>query len=555
MKTRNFKIISHLFILGTFAMGLIACGGGGGAPATLAPAVPPVTISGTVTYTDYDIGAAGIIYTSEKTKAIRGAVVELRNSVGTVLLASANTSETGGYTFSAPANQSVSIVVKAALGTPAAPDTKVLDNTNSDALYALTKAVTTTTSNVTENFNAGSGYDGSSYTGLRASAPFAILDVIHQGRLFVLAADPTVVFPPLTVQWSAKNKTVANGDIKLGDGPGTSYNAPNLWLNGAPDLDTDEYDSTVIAHEWGHYVQEKLSASHSPGGDHTLNDILHPSLAFDEGFATAMGSMIMNDTTQINTLGAKQATGSVLTANIEADSVTDTDKSTAPPPPDTAFLLDGIYAEVSIIEIMWDLFDSGVNGAADDDNVALGFVPIFKVMTNGHKNTDALTSIYSFIHFLKLEVPASKDAIDVITGAENIDTVGADEYEKTPDSLYDLVTIDTPKALRTFNFFGPATEANLGGNKLFNFRYLKSTIPAQGCYTFTATPTGAAAATTDLVFAIGGVGTLNNNPVGVPEVLSVSLDPGPGVIQVGAFSDNALFSFTYALASSPTLCN
>lgn len=540
---------------------LSACGGGGGggtpaAPTTPAPAAN-VTVSGKVTYTDFNISAAGIDYANPTNKPIRGAVVELHNPLGTIVTA-ANTTETGGYSFSAPANSSVVIVVKAALGTATAPETRVINNTNGDALYTLTMPVTTVTSAVTTDFNAGSGWDtaSTSFTGTRASAPFAILDTIHQGRLFVQAADSAVVFPALSVQWSVTNKTATTQNIAIGDGPGTSYGDPNMWLNGAPNLDTDEYDSAVVAHEWGHYFQSKLGRSDNPGGDHTTGDIVHPSLAMDEGFATAMGSMITNDTSQINTFKFNPPMADVLLANIENDSRLDTDI-------DIAFTntsqLDGFYSEQSLIEVIWDLFDSGTEAG---DTVALGFTPLYKVMTNGHKATDAFTSIYSFIHFLKLEEPASSAAIDAILEAENISMAGADEFENPAVfKLYTPITVGATETddsdgdpLQTFDQWGAATTANSGGNKLLNFRFFKITIATEGCYTFTATPT----ANADLVFAPTGLdgGVVNEvESTTSPEVFSTDFEVGTHSIAIGAHSDDVFFTFGAAVAASPTLCD
>jgi hypothetical protein len=545
---------------------LSACGGGDATvaapttPTTPAPAAN-VTVSGKVTYTDFNISATGVDYANPTNMPIRGAVVELHNPLGTIVTA-ANTTETGSYSFSAPVNSSVVIVVKAALGTPTAPDTKVINNTNGDALYTLTMPVTTVTSAVATDFNAGSGWDtaSTSFTGTRASAPFAILDTIHQGRLFVQAADSAVVFPALSVQWSATNKTATTQKIAIGDGPGTSYGDPNMWLNGAPNLDTDEYDSAVIAHEWGHYFQSKLGRSDNPGGDHTTADIAHPSLAMDEGFATAMGSMIMNDTSQINTFKFNPPMADILLANIENDSrddeALDTDFT-------SASKLDGFYSEQSLIEIIWDLFDAGTEAG---DTVALGFTPLYKVMTNGHKETDAFTSIYSFIHFLRLEVPASSTAIDAILLAENIDMTGADEFENpnvfklyTPITVGVTATVDSDgDPLQTFSQWGKATTANNGGNKLINFRFFKIAITTEGCYTFTATPTGVSTAKADLVLSGTGLdGGVANEVESItnPEVFTTDLEIGSHSVAIGAFSDDAFFTFGAAVATSPTLCD
>ena len=53
--------------------------------------------------------------------------------------------------------------------------------------------------------HAASGWGGSSYTGTRSAAPFAILDVIYDGVQLVMSAAPSAVFPPLVVYWSPSN--------------------------------------------------------------------------------------------------------------------------------------------------------------------------------------------------------------------------------------------------------------------------------------------------------------------------------------------------------------
>jgi hypothetical protein len=547
---------------------LSACGGGGGAApaATTTPTTTAadVTVSGTVTYTDYEISDKGIDFVNPTNKPIRGAVVELHNPLGTIVTAS-NTTETGGYSFNnAPANSStISIVVKAALGTATAPDTKVINNTASDAIYSVVQSVTTVTRNVTSDFNAGSGWDTatSSYTSTRAAAPFAILDTIHQGRLFVQTADTAVVFPALNVQWSKDNKSVAATaqNVAIGDGPGTSFGEA-LWLNGSANLDTDEYDSAVIAHEWGHYFQDKLGRSDSIGGDHAGLNIVHPSLAMDEGFATAFGSMIMNDTSQINTFKTNPISADVLLADIENDLDSDTADTTAHT---INIKVSGFWSEQSIIEVMWDLFDSAPIGGSDDDTLALGFTPLYNVMTNGngYKNTPSFTSIYSFVYHLKIESPTNAAAIDTILANENIITSGnANEFENVDDySMYTNLTIGVIATqdsgqdnLTTFSNFGNATSANDGGNKLFNHRFFKYTIATAGCYTFTATPT----TTGDLTFAIAGIGSGNDIENATdPEIVSVDLKVGAGSAAIAALSDDVEFTFGMALASDTTLCD
>jgi hypothetical protein len=559
MKMVHLKVVIRLIIVGAASLGIVACGGGGGGSAApAAPAVPDVTVSGTVTYTSFKLSTAGIDYANPIEKPIRGAVVELQDASGKAL-ASTNSSETGGYSLAAPANSSVRVVVKAALGTPASPDTKVVDNTSNGALYATSMDVATATSNVSQSFNAGSGWDGTAYTGPRTAGPFAILDFIRQGQQLILSADSTVVFTPLTVNWSTKNKPTegktADGDI------GTSNYNPTekaLYILGAADIDTDEYDGHQIAHEWGHYFEANFSRSDSPGNTHAGGDILHPALAFGEAYGYALAGMILNDPLILDTSGVGQKDGSG-ERSLEAD----TDLDTAMHPSNKAFL-DGYYSENSVSEVLYDIFDSG---AADDDAVALGFTPIYKVLVNGQKNTKAFTTIFSFLHHLKREAPASAQAITALAARENIDTTSDDEFQNPTDTqlLFLYTTIDPAagqitldgegNVLGTRDTFGKSTPPE-PGNKLYNHRFFRSTVTTAGCYTLTVTPV-APTATADVAVTFAGNTTdldANDATTGaVVETVSDTFTEGElSVFSVRAFSDNVAFSVLFS--SAPSAC-
>ncbi|MEZ5726562.1 MAG: hypothetical protein R3E48_00280 [Burkholderiaceae bacterium] len=244
---------------------LAACGGGGGS-STTAPA-STIVVAGKVTYTDYDVGATGIQYASPNARPIRGAVVQIESPPGTVLF-TASTTPAGSYLFSGvPTGASIRVVVKAALGSPTAPDTRVIDNTNGGSLYEVSRTATTGTAALTLDFNAESGWDGTRYATAREAGPFAILDVIYQGQQLLRSVDASIVFPPLDVNWSVANKPAATLNLAAGDIPSTAFDrGPNvMYVMGAADIDTDEYDSHVIAHEWVHYLQQYFSRTDSTG--------------------------------------------------------------------------------------------------------------------------------------------------------------------------------------------------------------------------------------------------------------------------------------------------
>src|SRR5690606_26346255 len=158
------------------------------------------------------------------------------------------------------------------------------------------------------DLHAPSGWGGSSYTGPRAAAPFAILDVIYDAVQLVLAAAPEVEFPPLAIHWSPANVPSfgSDGAPDIDSGQiGSSFFVPSLgiYLLGAENQDTDEYDRHVIAHEWGHYFEHSFSRSDSIGGPHTRGDHLDMRVAFGEGFGNALAAMITGDSIYRDVVG------------------------------------------------------------------------------------------------------------------------------------------------------------------------------------------------------------------------------------------------------------
>lgn len=493
-----------------------------------------VILYGVVTYTHYSIDpTTGIDYDSEVEKPIRGAVVQLQNLRGTVL-ATGNTSGAGAYALSAPANSTVRIVVLAALGSPASPHVKVVDNTNGGALYGTYHDVITETSDRAADFNANSGWDGTSYSGERAAAPFAVLDTIYQAEALIKSADPAVQFPVLVVNWSKNNKPT-DGDKTIGEIETSHYADGNLYILGSENLDTDEYDIAVMAHEWGHYFEDKLGRSDSIGGSHGAEDILDPRVAFGEGWGNALAGMVFNDPLYIDTSGASQATIG-LEMNLDEDSTLDSKTNT------NGDLIDGFYSEASVQEILYDLFDSG---SSDDDNLSLGFKPIYDVMVGGLKTTSAYTTIFSFLKHLKDANPADSAEIDALAAAENIDS--GDEYEASSYPIYTVVPVDgsvvttdvNGDTLQTWDTNGEIT-ADDPGNKLYNRMFFKFTISTAGSHTIEVVPTGG-----NVFFELNEKGTkteTNNAGAGGTETMTKSFTAGDYVMEVGSIGGTAEFT-------------
>jgi hypothetical protein len=486
---------------------LSACGGGGSSsPATTtteAPTATNITVSGTALYVDIDAKVTGLDYANPTDKPIRGAVVEVQNASG-AKLGSTNTTETGTFSVSIPNTETINILVKASLGdSKTAPNTVVIDNKRDDAVWVLSATgITTSGTDVSKTLTAASGRGSSTevgvkaYTETRIAGPFAILDVIYEGQKRVKTVISDAEFPALKVHFSPTDTE-----------EGSSFDGDDILHIVAIDgVDTDEYDSLVVGHEWGHYLEDKFSRSDSTGGNHTRSDVLHPSLAFGEGYGYAVAAMILNDPLVVDTTGEGNTDGSG-EVNIELDNVLDTEFNAAAQAVGVNVLSDGYYSEVSIQEVLWDLYDSGALDT-DNDGLELGFAPIFKALNEGQKNTKAYTSIFSFLHYLKVQVPDDTAKIDALASAENIDASSNNEFEDPNGSVLPTlytnvpadgnpVTLDTDgETLKTFEVFGTvASSDSKFGNKLLNQRFFKSTITNAGCYKLTAAAVSPSSAT------------------------------------------------------------
>jgi hypothetical protein len=315
-------------------------------------------------------------------------------------------------------------------------------------------------------------------TGTRASGPFAILDSIYQGMQLILGTAPTTAFPTLIVDWSE-------------DATGTFFSSGTpqyISLMGNLTEDTDEFDRHVIAHEFGHYLEENFSRADNLGGAHGAGDWLDPRVAFGEGFGYAFAAMVFNDPNARDSFvrdvtpndGVNNPVPVSGVFAIESNPVT-----TATGPDDDV----GCWcSESSVWSILWDIFD---NNADANDSVALGFAPIWNVLTGPQRTTPAFTTIFSFIGSLKTTQPASAAAINTLVAAQNITAATIEPFASTethsPASLasnavipvYTTVTVGGPPAvLRTSNDAGT-------NNKLGNRRYVRFEVTTTRSITIT----------------------------------------------------------------------
>ncbi len=482
-----------------------------------------VVLSGIISfeYVPHNSFGSGLNYTSAYSKPARSIEVLLLDEDG-LELDSTITNNNGEYSFSVEPETSVKVRAKARLLETASAgwDFSVVDNTNDNALYVLEGSLADTgVTNTTRNLYAASGWSGSEYTETRAAAPFAILDTVFRATLLVKSSDPTVNFPPAKIHWSVLN-TSAVGDIADGDIGSTFYSNGDIFVLGAADNDTDEYDEHVIAHEWGHYFEEQLSRSDSFGGEHTDGDLLDMRVAFSEGFGNAFSAMVIGDSVYKDSSGDDQVFG--FSFDIE----------------DNNGVNKGWYSEASVHAILYDIYD------ANDDNgefIATGMDPIYNVLTSSdYKNAEQVTSIHLFLALFKQQYNALSSDIDDL--ADDQDIVVVDAYGSGETNNGGLAS--TLPIYKTLTVGGPSVEIcstdDFGTfNKLSNAELIKFSISSNSSYTFNVNrSSGLINSDPDLrIWRSGQLITGSNSAIFDSETLITTLSFGNYILEVEEYGN------------------
>jgi hypothetical protein len=502
------KLVLHSisFVLPAFVIGVLlsACGGGGGGNNQSSPAsqasfsissslpspisssstnslsssstsslADAVTLSGRVTYdfVPHNLNHVGLNYSAIEQRPVRGAVVELINDSAQTI-ANTITDNDGSYVFTLSKNTLVKVRVKAQIVKSNTPiwNFKVTDNTSGNALYVLDGALASVGVQASKrNLNALSGWDGVSYSGTRAAAPFAILDNIYMAVNRLASAGNTKSLSPLELRWSTKNST-ADGDATRGEIGTSYYDGTAIYILGDANQDTDEYDPHVLLHEWGHYLEAQLYRSDSLGGAHADGDSLDFRVAMSEGFANAFSGIVIDDVNYADASGTSQASG----FNFSIGRKSRANK--------------GFFNEGSIGSVLFNYYVSGDNKTASD------YSPIHAILSDpSYLRSDALTSIYLFNQQLKNMFPGHAAVFSGLLQEQNI--FGTDEYGiNESNSGASVNTLPVYKVLAANNVAVNVCSTPEFGkqNKLGNSQVLRLNIGQSGVYNVRLNKSGGA---------------------------------------------------------------
>jgi hypothetical protein len=480
-------------------------------------------LGGTLKYTRYPIDIkvtslqpfaynVGLNFDRKADLPIRGAVVELRDASDHVV-AKTTTDDKGFYLLNAPANATLTLRVKAEYGPAINPRASVIgggligpcppSEPDCHTRY-VNFQVRTGSVRITRNFVATSEQEGGVYSS-RDAAPFAILDTAYEAESFVKAADPNISLPALTLDWAPGPTTVEE----------SFYDASTkrIVLKGWEDHDTDEFDTTVILHEYGHYLMDTIGRSDSLGERHAADDRLDPPTAFNEGFADAFAGLVAAADPKFVNL--RKCT----LADCTPDGHTyyaDTSGPLDPVPPGLFVPID-VNTERAGPESEWSVATLVFNFAAN------GHFFSTKTAIELMAQSPSFMSIYSYMHFLKI---ADGRPADVLAQVAALQGVGdGDEWGEPGNPVFGYSDITASgKDSATFDGFSQATKieypadctapgntpdllADLvrcqalpegdkfvfraAGNKLGNWDFYRFKTPADGqCYRLFVIPHG-----------------------------------------------------------------
>jgi hypothetical protein len=213
----------------------------------------------------------------------------------------------------------------------------------------------------------------SSTTWNNPAGAFAILDTVRRLRLAAAPSFPAL--GELDVFWAHGHPTLSGWNLlptfntteTSESGPN---NRPTIYLRGGPAADSlnsdhDEFDETVIAHEWASFLQLTQSRDNNFGGPHAGEDLI-PTAAYSEGVVTAIGCALLGTTLYRDTTGYPGGTTSV---QFEIDCESGVLPGSG----------DAYTNEFRVTRIVWDILDGGTGspGDADADPAAVGLAEFF----------------------------------------------------------------------------------------------------------------------------------------------------------------------------------
>jgi hypothetical protein len=425
---------------------------------------------------------------------IRQAEVRVTDPSGAVVQCG-QTDNSGAFSVSLPRGSTTYTVAVNSRAYNNLVRASVLDAPERNQFYSLTASCTATGACALGTLTAGADGD-------LLGAAFNILDQIYNANLYLEAQVASCSFsgcrsvntsnplPKVSAYWQKG----FNPNTYFGATSGLSFYLPGyfrLFILGGSNgdvnnSDTDHFDNSVIIHEYGHFLEDTVSKSDSPGGSHNGNRVIDPRLAWSEGWGNFFQAAVRNDNHYIDTIGNDDGqTDMAFYTDVESAGST----SGLNDYPD--YQGEGNFREFSVTRLLWDAVDSNSDTQfSHSDNISGKFAEIwaaFTSSTHGFKASGAAFRNVGLIHL-------SQEYFQTYAGASDWSDLRSMERHDGDESQYGQ-SVDTSSCSGSPSYGGayyytltPAsvsgdsgllsTSDQLRNNDFFHFR-----APAGGSHT------------------------------------------------------------------------
>lgn len=360
-----------------------ACGSSGGGGGTITTVAKPfcssvISHSSSVTITgsaEYQFRTNGNGSVDGSNNPIRLAEIIVTDNGGNTIQCGA-TDASGNFSVQVPDSGSTYTLSINSRIISGMTQTYILDNPSDKDHYQIS-------TNFVADATKSVGTLVASATGTLEGGAFNILDKILDANIFLETETnnctasfstcvPFSTTPLVSVFWTP------------GLNPGDYFNISpvSFYLPGRDELyilggdngfiqgeDADHFDTSIILHEYGHFIEDNFSATNSPGGSHNGNSVIDPRLAWGEGWANFFQAAMVDNPVYRDTFGNADSgsTGVFFNQSLETP---DIDIPTV--------LGQGNFRQFSISRVLWDAIDSA-NSESGADLVTTSFAELWTV--------------------------------------------------------------------------------------------------------------------------------------------------------------------------------
>lgn len=428
---------------------------------------------------------------------IRQAEVRVTDASGAVVQCG-KTNDSGSATLQLPRGDTSYTVSVNSRANHVLLKASVLNQPEQNQFYSLSETVS---ASANSSINLIAGADGEIL-----GAAFNILDQIYNSMEYLRSnvsncnsgqltgclnvSNSSNPLPKVTAYWTKG----FNPNSYFGSTGGLSFYLPGYYrlfilggVNGdVNSSDTDHFDNSVIIHEFGHFLEDAVGVSDSPGGSHTGTKMIDPRLAWSEGWGNFFQAAVRGDNHYIDTLGNDDGQTDMA---FYVDLETVLSAAGYDYPTETG---EGNFREFSVSRMLWDAIDSNQdNGGFGGNNEAISgaFDEIwaaFTSATRGFPYTQYAFRNVGLFHLIQ-QKHNKRDWTDVRA---------ANRHHGNTSQYGEYVTLGvcgTPGYAGTYHYqITPANysadDGSFSGSDLFrNNDFFHFKAPASGSHTITLT--------------------------------------------------------------------